>query len=1099
MQSMKHTFSRYLVLLSAALVALVGHPDTAQAQNAIAFSPNAVFLTASNSNNTGTQTAVVTVTVNGQPATDLSKTTASSPGNFLSVIPTINANQSYLTVIANTNMQAGTYTGTINVNANGQLASLPVTLTVYSANTLTLSTNSLTFSGSTGGTPPQSQTVNITGSVPGIPFTVSVATATGGGWLSAAQTGTAVPASLVITANPGNLAAGTYTGTVTVSSDLIAPQVINVTLVVSGQPILVVTPNPITLLYQSGVGAAAPTATVQVLSTISPLTYTGTVAFTSCPGFFTVNSGLAGTTNTTLTLTANLSAIGTLQSCAGSITLTDMNSRTAIVPVTFQSSPLPLISVSPTSTSFNYSVGGSLPPAQTFTVSNSGATFLNYGVSASVPWLALPATPPSGFTTNSFTVSLNPVALAMMNPGTYQGTIAVSALGAGNSPQNIPVTLTISNNALVTLSPNFVTFNYQTGQNIPSALSVNLASTMGTVPYTISVPTTSSTQFVSFSPASGTATTTATPLLLTLIPSAVINLPPGAYQNQVQVTAGGNTQTLTVNLNVSSTPLVNVSPQQLIFTYAAGGQAPPQQSLSVTSTNGSALPVTFSSNQSYVLVAGGTTSTPSTVNVAVAPGLAVGTYNAQITVTSGTQSQIVPVLITVNNGISLSATPTSLSFTQGANGPAPAAQTVTVGSTNNTALAYSATATTASGGNWLTVNGSTAVFQGNAPGTFTVAVNGAQLTPGTYTGSVVITSVGASNSSLTIPVTLTVSAQTLAASPNSLTFNAAVQGTVPASQSVNITSTSGTPVAFTTSSTTASGGGWLTVTPATGTTPQAITVTVNQSGLNAGTYTGTVTVTSTAAGAVPLTIPVSLTVGGQASPALSQVINAASGATGPIAPGEIISLFGTNLGPVAPGYLTLNAQGAVATTLSNVQVLFDGIPAPLTYVSATQINAVVPYEVFGRATTNLVVNFNGVSTAALPLNVVATAPGIFAMSGVGQAAALNQNGTINTAANPIPKGQTVVLFATGEGQTSPLGVTGSVTGGTLKTPNAPVTVTIGGVPATVAYAGSAPNLVSGVLQINAVVPAGTPSGASVPVVLTIGSATTQQNVTIAVQ
>ena len=1100
MHSMKNLFSKYLVLVSAALIALVGHPDTAQAQNAIAFSPNAVFLTASTANNSGTQSTVVTVTVNGQPATTLSGTPATNTGtSFLNVIPTITGNQSYLTVIANTAaMQPGTYTGTINVTANGQLATLPVTLTIYSANTLTLSTNSLSFSGSTGGTPPPSQTVTISGSVPGIPFTVSVATATGGGWLSAAQTGTAVPASLVVTANPGTLAAGTYTGTVTVTSDLIAPQVINVTLTVTSQPILVVIPNPISLLYQTGVGATAPTSTVQVLTTGTPLSYKGVASSTSCGNFFTVNSGLSGTTPTSLTVTANLAAIGTLQSCSGSILLTAQETGGMLnIPVTFQASTLPLISVNPTFTTFSYSVGGALPPSQTFTVSNSGSAPISYGLSTTVPWLALPATPPSGFTTSTFTVSLNAAALAMMNPGTYQGTITITALGAGNSPLNIPVTLTISNNPLVTLTPSFVTFNYQTGQGIPNPIAVNVASTMSSVPFTVSAPTTTGTQFISFSPASGTATTAATPLLLTLLPGAVINLPVGSYQNQLTITAGGVSQTLTINLNVSSTPLVNVNPQQLMFSYTAGGVAPPQQTLTVSSTNGSNLPVTFSSNQSYLLVAGGTTTTPSTANVAVVSGLPVGVYNAQITVTSGSQSQIVPVVITVNTGISLTVAPTSLSFSQGANGAAPASQTVTVGSTGGAALAYSVTATTVTGGNWLTVNGSTAVFQGNAPGMFTVTANGATLAPGTYTGSVVITSVGASNPSVTIPVTLTVAAQTLAAAPTTLTFNAAVQGAAPASQSINVTSTSGAS-AFTATAT-ANGGNWLTVTPATGTTPQALTVTVNQNGLTAGSYTGTITITSTAAGAAPLTVPVMLTVGTQAAPVLSQVINAASGASGPISPGEIISLFGTNLGPVTPGLLTLNAQGNVGTTLSNVQVLFDGIAAPLTYVAAGQINAVVPYEVFGRATTSVVVNFNGVNTTALTLNVVATAPGIFATNGSGQAAALNQNGSVNTAANPAAKGSTVVLYATGEGQTNPLGVTGSVTGATLKNPTAAVVVSIGGQPATVAYAGSAPGLVSGVLQLNVVVPAGAPSGASVPVLLSIGGVTTQQSVTVAVQ
>ena len=1097
MQSMRTKFNSLFLLFSALLLLFVGHPDTAQAQNGIAFSQSPVQFTAS-ANNLGIQSKDIAVTVNGLPATTV---TGTGTVGFLSATPS--ATPGALTVIANSSgLQPGVYNGSINVTANSLTASLPVTLTVYGFNTITLSTNTLTFNATTGSATPASQTVTVTGSVTGIPFTVTRATATGGDWLSVSQTATVVPASIVVSVNAANLGAGTYTGTVTVSSDQVAPQVVNVTLVVSGQPVLVITPNPISLLYQTGVNAAAPSVTVQVQSTGAAVTYTGTVSFTSCPNFFSVNSGLSGTTNNTLVVTANLAAIGTATQCTGAIVFSAQGvaNPTVSVPVTFQASALPLLSVNPTFANFSYSVGGAVPADQIIAVSSSSATPLNYSISSSDTLIMVPATPVNGFPTpNTFRLSLNPAALSLLNPGTYQRTVTINALGAGNSI-TIPVNITVSNNPLITVSPNFVNFNYQVNGALPAPISVSLASTMGQVPYTIAVPSTTVTQFVSFSPPSGTATTTATPLTLNLVPSVIASLAAGTYQNQVVVTAGTGTQVVQVNLTVSPTPLVNVSPQQLSFSFAINGGVPPQQILAVSSTNGSTLPVSFSSNQPWLLVPGNT-STPSNVNVAVQPGgLAVGTYMAQITVTSGTQVQTVPVTLTVTSGITLTATPASLSFAQAANGPAPAAQTVTVGTANNAALPYSASATTTTGGNWLTVTGSTnGVLQANAPGTFTVSVNGASLAPGTYTGSVAITAVGASNSLVTIPVTLTVNAQTLTGAPALLSFNATVQGAVPASQTVTITAAATGPAVPFTATAQSTGGSWLTVTPASGTTPQALTVSVNQAGLAAGTYTGSVTVTSTAAGSLPLAIPVTLTVTAQATPILSQVINAASGATGPIAPGEIISLFGTNLGPVTAAQLTLNAQGNVTTTLGNVQVLFDNIPAPLTYVSATQINVVVPYEVFGRPTTSVVVNFNGLPAAALPLNVAATAPGLFVYPGGTQAAVLNQNNTYNAAAAPAAKGSTIVMYATGEGQTSPLGVTGSVTGATLKRPTAPVTVTIGGQPATVAYAGSAPGFVSGLLQLNVVVPAGTASGAAVPVVLTIGGVSTQQNATVAIQ
>ena len=1100
MQSMRPKLTQLLMFLAAAMVAFVGHPDTAQAQNGIAFSPSPVVFTSS-VNTPQNLSKDVLVTVNGIPATSVS-----GVGNtgFFSAAPS--ANPGFLTVIANSQgLQAGVYSGNITVTANGQTAILPVSLTVYGANTLTLSTNNLRFDAAANGTAPASQTVTVNGSVPGIPITVTTATATGGNFLRVAQTGTAVPTSLVITADPAGLAAGTYTGTVTVAADQVQPQVITVNFYVSGQPILVVTPNPITLLYQSGINAPAPTATAQVLSTVAQIPYTGTVAYTSCGQFFTVNSGLSGTTNSQLVVTVNLAQVGTSLQCAGSITINapGASNPTVVVPVNLQVSPLPLLGVSPTFASFNYSIGGAAPVAQTFQVTSSnGSTPLNYSVSTNTNFLMVPAVPPNGFATpGNFTIALNPSVLATLNPGTYQGAVTITALGSGNSPVTIPVSLTVSNNPLVTLSQTFLNFNYQIGgPALPGALSVNLASTMGSLPFTISVPTTTGTpQFVAFSPAAGTATTAATPLTISLIPSVVSGLAPGTYQNQVQISGGGGNQTLQVNLTVSNSPLVNVTPQQLTFTSVQNGANPATQTLTVNSTNGSSLPVSFTSNQSFLLV-NSSANTPGTANVQVVPGsLTVGTYTATITVTSGAQVQTVPVILTITSGVTLSAVPTSLTFTQAATGAAPAVQTVTVSTTGSAALGYSVTTTTNTGGNWLSVNGSSSgVFSGNGPGSFTVSVNGSTLQPGTYTGAVVITAVGATNPAVTIPVTLNVTAQTLVASPAALSFSAAVQGAAPATQTIAITSTGIANGTFTATAQSNSGN-FLTVTPATGTTPTTLTVSASPTGLVAGTYTGSITVTQT--GGAPLTIPVTFTVGAQGTPLLSKVQNAASSVNGPVSPGEIISLFGTNLGPVTPVPLALTAQGNVATSLGNVQVLFDGIPAPLTYVSSTQINAVVPYEVFGRATTNVVVTFNAVTAAALQLNVAAAAPGLFTFNGAGtgQAAVLNQNTTPNGSGNLAAKGSTIVIFATGEGQTNPGGITGTITGTTLKFPLGTVTVTIGGVPATVAYAGSAPGLVSGVLQVNAVIPARAPSGASVPIVVTVGGIASQSTATIAIQ
>ncbi len=234
----------------------------------------------------------------------------------------------------------------------------------------------------------------------------------------------------------------------------------------------------------------------------------------------------------------------------------------------------------------------------------------------------------------------------------------------------------------------------------------------------------------------------------------------------------------------------------------------------------------------------------------------------------------------------------------------------------------------------------------------------------------------------------------------------------------------------------------------------------------------------------------------------TRVQNAASYASGAVAPGELIALFGTALGPANPGYLTLTNPRLVANSLAGVHVLFDGVPAPLTYAAAGQINAVVPYSVAGKSTTQIQVEYLGAVSAPVSLPVVATAPGLFTHggSGQGQGAIVNlKDGAINSAANPAAAGDYVILYGTGAGATTPAGVDGLVTAPPWPQLNANVTVTIGGLPAHTAYAGPAPTLVAGVLQINAQIPQGVTPGPSVPVLVAIGNASSQSGVTVAVK
>ena len=107
------------------------------------------------------------------------------------------------------------------------------------------------------------------------------------------------------------------------------------------------------------------------------------------------------------------------------------------------------------------------------------------------------------------------------------------------------------------------------------------------------------------------------------------------------------------------------------------------------------------------------------------------------------------------------------------------------------------------------------------------------------------------------------------------------------------------------------------------------------------------------------------------------VTNAASFLPGAIAPGEIITIFGSSLGPEALARLQLTADRQfVAKSVSGTRVLFDGVPAPIIYTTAGQVSAVVPYAVSGRATTDLQVEYNGRTSNRVTLNVAPSSPGI---------------------------------------------------------------------------------------------------------------------------
>ncbi|MGO4880484.1 MAG: hypothetical protein ACLP59_06625 [Bryobacteraceae bacterium] len=232
---------------------------------------------------------------------------------------------------------------------------------------------------------------------------------------------------------------------------------------------------------------------------------------------------------------------------------------------------------------------------------------------------------------------------------------------------------------------------------------------------------------------------------------------------------------------------------------------------------------------------------------------------------------------------------------------------------------------------------------------------------------------------------------------------------------------------------------------------------------------------------------------------ISGLANSASLLPGPLAPGEIFSIFGQGLGPATALGGSYDANGMLSTTLGGVQVLFNGTAAPLFYVQSNQINAQVPYEVAGLDSAQMQIVSQGATTATMQVALTDASPALFTLNyGAGNAVIVNEDGTINSDQNPAAPGSIVVMYATGQGQTSPAGVTGQGAQSPYPQPSLPVLLTIAGITANLPFAGDAPGYV-GLMQINAQVPTGFVPPGDLPVVLWIGMEQSPANVTIAVQ
>ena len=1128
--------NRFRPLMFAPLAALLllGYSDTAFAQPQLVITPATTPNTPLTFNPvplggiSASQTVMVS-DVGNTPSTVIVQPSDS----WIVVMPstgTVNI-PAQLSVQCNTaNLNIATYNGSIKISVDGaptDSVTVYVSCTVSGVSQLSANPSTLSFTAEEGasvGTPATAQ-VQILSSGGPLNYTLQATTSSSSGnWLLLSTTaGNTSGAPFTVSINPTALRPtafpavfyGVITATSTTTSDA---AIINVQLTITAQGQLGVTPSSLSpFLFQYGSTTDPQPQVLSVTSTQGPIAFT---AQANPPVSWLVISPLGATAGGTPPANITLSVNPVEQALQPGTYTTNLiitptgGTPLPQIPVTLVVAQHPLIQLSGStlsgnSLSFTAPFAGAAPVNQTVTVTATGGANVPFSVSTDQPWLTASAT--AATTPASLNVLVNTTGLTVQ---TYNGTITIKPLNGDTYTQIIKVSLTVSASIQITAAPPILLFSYEIGQTPPNTQNVEVDSNGAPVQFTIVTSTsncgnnwlgattnsvfTNATISVSVSTAGITQAATC---------SGTVNL---NYNNGL----GQTTLPINVTLAVSTTPelVVQMPPGFGIQTAPLAGPQS-QQQISLTSTDPqNQVPFTASIINApggwLGLTGNSSGSTPQNLNLVYNPSAPAnpGVYSGNLLITSSslpTSGFSIPITLTLTTTTTVGVTPASLTFSENQGGPVPAAQTLTVSSSPGLASFTAAVSNITGGVNWLQVS----PLSGGTNSNVQVSINANTLSQGTYTANITFTYTGAATQSTTVPVTLNVlPPQSITVSPTSLSFSYQISGATPAAQPLSITSSTGSAnVAVSV----ASGASWLSIDNKGGTTPQTVNVSVNPQGLTAQTYNGSISISSSAL-ATPITVPVTFTVSAQAPPQPVSVFNNASNLAGVISPGEELDIKGTLLGPAnAPngGLFTVNSSGGVNATLDGVSVTFDNNPGTVLYVSPTQIDVMVPYEINGRLSTTMVVSYNGVAAPGVQLGVAPAAPALFTTNsaGTGQIAALNQNGTYNGSGNGLaaaPRGTAVQLFGTGGGQTTPASVTGSVTpipqnaSQLLVVPN--VTATVGGIPATVEFAGAAPGLVTGVLQVNVLIPNGVTPGPAVPVTISVNGVTSPTGTTIAV-
>ena len=1009
----------------------------------------------------------------------------------------------------------GSWTGSVTIQF-GQEPQIIVPITLNVAGTMTFNT-------SVGVNPP-SQALALSVSSSGTftaTWTATMSTSDGGNWLGASTataTSSGNPATLSGSASSMNvninvqgLAIGTYTGTISMTN-VTSPLTTQVTLVITA-PVLTVAPTSLT--FNGTFAGTAPQP--QVVAVTAGNAWTAS-AGTVTGGNWLLVSPASGNGNGAFNASVSLGGLGT-GSYQGSITVAVGSSTPVVISVTLNVAG-PTVSASPATLTFSQVQGSSALPqsvqlAATPVVTTWTATTGSFN--SNVNWLS--ATPSAGAFPATVLVFPN-AASATLQPGIYQGAVTISDANASPTTAmitvNVVLTVTASTAASkLSVGPSVLTPQTLQGVNPASAgISIGNAGS-GTIAWSATASTINGGNWLSVSPGTGSASLSNASAAQVTFNAA--NLKAGIYTGQISVTSGTLApQVVNVLLTVApSGPLLVLGQTGLYLNSFAGVATTIPASVTVANPGAASEFVytnvlagtpwlTVTSGNPFPVSSGGTTNLNFAVNT---NNLNTGVYYGLVQVTQGgtattLPAQYVSVVLNVTGQAATSVYPVGIILT-----PAQLQSSFQVFTDTGGNTTVTLTPRALSGGNWLNAGPSSLTLSPTASSA-TVNVNviagSAPTTPGVYQGVVTASfSNGAPSQDISV---LLVIPSTSGAQTQSIR-SAAGAGCTPAQLIMavralgsNFTSTVGWPVNLEAqvvdNCANPVTGATVLATFSTGDAPLAL------GSLGSGVYSATWTPTNANPATVTIqalapplasattAVPGSVAANAAPPPVIPNggVVNAASFApNADLTPGGIVSVFGSNL---ANSNGNSNSGFPLPLTLGGIKLSMGGADMPLFYSGTGQVNAQVPSELQPNSTAAIVARaINGTKEVdGVPVRVTVgpAHPGIFIAAETGapnQGAILNASSQAVDAAHPASVGDVIVIYCTGLGTTVPFVATGTAAPGST-TLNVPVTVSIGGIPATaVAYAGLAPGYV-GLYQINVNIPTGVTVSSLVPVIIT---------------